>query len=82
MVSSRLGTALLGVAVSLGLSILLWQYFGSPIFFLFVPFVPFLFRRSTERDRPPVRVCGECGFATRDPEFEYCPRAGTRLREQ
>lgn len=82
MVGSRLATALLGLVVSLGLSILLWQYFGSPIFFLFVPFVPFLFRRGTERETPPVRVCEDCGFQTRDPEFEYCPRDGNRLVER
>jgi hypothetical protein len=47
------------------------------LFFLFVPFVPFLFRGA--RERPPVRECPVCGFRTRDPEYDYCPRDGHRL---
>lgn len=86
MVGSRGRTALLGLLASLGLSILLWQYFGSPVFFLFVPFVPFLFRRGDTRvdegNRPPVRACEECGFQTRDTQFEFCPRDGNRLVER
>lgn len=82
MVSARIGTALLGLVLSLGLSVVLWQYFGSPVFFLFVPFVPFLFSRGRDAERPPVQECSTCGFQTRDPEFEYCPRDGTRLRER
>lgn len=82
MVSARIGSALLGLVLSLGLSVVLWQYFGSPVFFLFVPFVPFLFSRRGDTARPPVRSCETCGFETRDPAFEYCPRDGTRLRER
>ena len=82
MVSGRYRNALLGIAVSLGLSIVLWRYFGSPVFFLFVPFVPFLFRRGREdgERQPPIRECPECGFRTQNPEFEYCPRDGRRLQ--
>ena len=81
MVSSRTVTALAGLVASLVLSALLWQLFGSPVFFLFVPFVPFLFRSrsDTTEQRPPRRSCPACGFETRDPDFEYCPRDGTRL---
>ena len=77
---SRLTTALLGIAASLFLSAALWWYFGSFVFFLFVPFVPFLFRRSTAgRTEPTVSECSQCGFRTTDESYDYCPRDGTRL---
>ncbi|MFB6071586.1 MAG: hypothetical protein ABEJ88_01310 [Halobacterium sp.] len=78
MVSARAATALAGVLASLAVSFVLWQVFGVPLFFLAVPFVPFLFRKRSDQ-RPPVRECSECGFRTRDPDFEYCPRDGTEL---
>ena len=82
MVGSRFRNALLGIVLSLGLSVLLWRYFGSPVFFLFVPFVPFLFGRGrTSTPQPAFRDCPECGFRTQNPEFEYCPRDGRRLQE-
>ncbi|AGN01114.1 hypothetical protein L593_05825 [Salinarchaeum sp. Harcht-Bsk1] len=77
---SRLATAAVGVVVSLLLSAALWYYFDSFVFFLFVPFVPFLFRRSAgSGPEPPVSECPQCGFRTTDDSFEYCPRDGTRL---
>lgn len=80
MASSRVATAVVGLLAGLLLSILLWRVFGSPVFFLFVPFVPFLFRgRGEEPTQPPVRSCPRCGFQTMDQEFEYCPRDGARL---
>ena len=84
MVGSRTLTALLGVVASLAISIVLYLYTGWLLFFLFVPFVPFLFRAGGSRpvERPPVKECPRCGFRTRDPEFEHCPRDGDRLREQ
>lgn len=85
MVSSRLATAAAGVVVSLAVSVVLWQVFDVALFLLAVPFVPFLFRRSggdgddaTSR-RPTERRCPECGFSTRNPEFDHCPRDGTEL---
>lgn len=82
MVSSRVLTALAGLVASIVLSVVLWRVFGTPFFFLFVPFVPFLLRgRGDEEARPPVRSCPACGFETRDPRFDYCPRDGTRLDE-
>jgi hypothetical protein len=84
MVDSRTLTALAGVLVSIVLSVALYVYTGSLLFFLFVPFVPFLFRsgrREDAVDRPPVKACSRCGFQTRDPDFEYCPRDGSRLYE-
>jgi hypothetical protein len=85
MVSSRLATAAVGVAVSLAVSVVLWQVFDVALFLLAVPFVPFLFGRGGD-DRgddasrhPTERTCPECGFSTRNPEFEHCPRDGAEL---
>ena len=80
MVASRFGTAAVGLAASLVGSVVLWQVFDIALFLLAVPFVPFLFRDggSTAR-RPPARTCPECGFSTRNAEFEHCPRDGTNL---
>jgi len=79
MVSSRTATAAVGLLASLALSIALYAAFDTLLFFLVVPFVPFLFRGGDEPDRPPVRKCPVCGFRTRDPEYDYCPRDGHRL---
>lgn len=73
-------TALVGVVGSLVISAVLWWYFQSFVFFLFLPFVPFLFRRSSSSaSEPTVSECPRCGFRTTDESFEYCPRDGTRL---
>lgn len=87
MVSSRTTTALVGILLSLALSAALWYYFDSLLFFLFVPFVPFLLRGSRGRSvdvaesRPGLEAaeCPTCGYRTADPEHDYCPRDGTRL---
>jgi hypothetical protein len=82
MVSSRVATAAVGVAASLAVSVALWWVFDVALFFLAVPFVPFLFRRGgddADDRRPPERTCPECGFSTRTPGFEHCPRDGTEL---
>lgn len=79
MVGSRTATAFVGLLGSLLLSALAWWYFDSFVFFLFVPFVPLLLRRSGRTERPPVRECPDCGFRTVDDEFVYCPRDGRRL---
>jgi hypothetical protein len=76
----RTATALAGLVGSLLLSAVLWWYFQSFVFFLFLPFVPFLFHRSSSRrSEPTVSECPQCGFRTQDESFEYCPRDGTRL---
>lgn len=67
-------TALVGLLASLTVSVLAWTYFDTFLFFLLIPFVPFLFRRS-----PPTRRCPQCGFETTSEGFEYCPRDGTPL---
>ena len=78
--ASRTLTAVVGLVASLALSVVLWVAFDVPLFLLFVPFVPFLFRRGgDEAGLPAGRECPECGFATRDPEVQFCPRDGTRL---
>ncbi|MDX1746246.1 MAG: hypothetical protein R3324_09940 [Halobacteriales archaeon] len=86
MVSSRTATALAGLLLSLAVSVTLWYYFETLLFFLFflfVPFVPFLLRRGrgTER-RPEVAECPVCGYRTVEPEHDYCPRDGTRLERR
>lgn len=81
MVSSRTITALIGLALSLAVSVVAWIYFDTLLVFLLIPFVPFLFRGRGDADQARVRVCPECGFRTRDPEVRYCPRDGTELRD-
>ena len=82
MVSARLATALAGVVLSLLLSVVVWYVFDVALFFLAVPFVPFLFRSRGDRSEPPVWTCSQCGFRTRDPDFDFCPRDGTRLERE
>lgn len=85
MVGSRTATALVVGAASLAASALLYVYTDSLFFFLFVPFVPFLFSdrgSEAERDTRPVFECPRCGFSTRNPDFEHCPYDGSRLRER
>jgi hypothetical protein len=85
MVGSRTAAALVVGAASLAASVLVYYYTGSLLFFLFVPFVPFLFsdrKTETEQDTRAVLECSRCGFSTRDPEFEYCPYDGSRLYER
>lgn len=86
MFGSRSLTALAGLIVSIALSVLLWLYFQTLLVFLFLPFVPFLFRglsdAGTDRtSQPPARECPQCGFRSTDPGYEYCPRDGRRLDE-
>ena len=78
MVASRTATAAVGLLASLAITAVLWWYFETLLVFLFLPFVPFLFR-SPGTDRPPAKECPVCGFRTRDGEFDYCPRDGHRL---
>jgi hypothetical protein len=78
MLSARTATAGIGLLASLLVSVALWWYFDTLLVFLFLPFVPFLFR-GRGRERPPVRECPVCGFQTRNEEYDYCPRDGHRL---
>ena len=87
MVASRTIVALMGLVASLATSAAIYAATGSLLLFVFVPFVPFVLSRSLggdgdEGETPPVRECPECGFRARDPEFDYCPRDGRRLREE
>lgn len=75
--SSRALTGLLGLLLGLAVSVAAWIYFDTLLLFLFLPLVPFLWRR---REAPPeTRSCPVCGFDTREQSFDYCPRDGTRL---
>ena len=85
MVNSRIATAPVVGAASVAVSALLYAYTGSVLFFLFLPFVPLFFRNRTDAAEANERStfeCTRCGFATRNPEFEYCPRDGSRLYER
>jgi hypothetical protein len=77
MVGARAVTAVVGLVVSLLVSVVAWYYFDTLFAFLLIPFVPLLWRRG--RETPPVRECPACGFSTRDSGFDYCPRDGTPL---
>lgn len=80
MVSSRIATALVGLAASLAISVAAWVYFDSLLLFLFVPFVPFLFRRGADgTGRPDIASCPTCGFRTSNPDYTHCPLDGTPL---
>jgi len=83
MMSSRILTALAGLAISVVVSVAIYLYTGSLLVFLFVPFVPFLFRGFVGEDeratQPELRECPQCSYRTTDPEHEYCPRDGARL---
>lgn len=65
--------------MSVLVSALLAWYFNALFLFLFLPFVPFLFRRGGDRG---VASCPECGFSTRNQEFTHCPRDGSRLERR
>lgn len=86
MVDSRLLTALAGLAVSIVVSVGIYMVTGSLLVFLFIPFVPFLFRgvrrRNRETEATRDRRCPRCGFRTRNEAYEYCPRDGTRLENR
>jgi hypothetical protein len=75
---SRTTTALVGLALSLLVSVVAWVYFDTLFLFLFLPLVPFLFARGGGDERP-VRECPTCGFRTTNPEYAHCPRDGTPL---
>jgi hypothetical protein len=81
MAGARLATAVAGVVLSIVVSLIVWLYSGIPFLFFLVPFIPFLFRRGTER-QPSARECPVCDFQTRDQSYEYCPRDGHRLAER
>ena len=84
MVRSRTATALVVGAASLAVSALLYVYMDTLLFFLLVPFVPFLFSdrdSASEPETRSIRECSRCGFSTQDREIEYCPYGGSRLDE-
>jgi hypothetical protein len=82
-VRSRLLTAAVGSLASLLVSAAAYVYFDTLLLFLFLPLVPFLFRGlgddGSAATEPPIRECPRCGYRTRSPEHDYCPRDGARL---
>ena len=78
---SRTVAALVGVVASLLASYLLWRYFHSAVFFLFVPFVPLLLRGRTNATES-VRTCPTCGYQSRRDDVRYCPHDGSRLETE
>ena len=74
----REDTALLAAAFigSLVLTVTLIALFHVPFLFIFLPIVPFLFRR---RHATPVKRCTSCGWYTSDSHYQYCPCDGTPL---
>jgi hypothetical protein len=80
MFGSRTLTAAIGLLVSVLLSIALWVYFDSLLVFLFLPFIPFLFRGLGDDDGPTiVQECPHCGFQATTDAYDYCPRDGSQL---
>jgi hypothetical protein len=77
---SRTATAVVGLLVSLAVSVGVYYATGSLLVFLVVPFVPFLFRRGRDGSGSPAGECPVCGFHSRSEEYEYCPRDGRRLK--
>ncbi len=61
---------------SLALTIVLIVLFHVPLLFVFLPIVPFLFRR---RRAPLVKRCVSRPWSTSDPRYQYCPCDGTPL---
>jgi len=77
---ARTATAVAGIVVSIAISAVLWWDFGTFVFFLFVPIVPFLLRGlSREPREAATRACPVCGFRTAEDSYDYCPRDGHRL---
>ena len=78
---SRLLTAAVGLLASLLVSVAAYVYFDTLL--LFLPLVPFLFRGlgddGSAATEPSVRECPRCGYRTRNPEHDHCPRDGARL---
>jgi hypothetical protein len=81
MVGARTATAVAGLVGSILVSVAVWYYFDTLLVFLVLPFIPLLWRRG-KQSAPLERTCPACGFSTRDPGFEYCPRDGTPLERE
>jgi hypothetical protein len=79
MVGSRTVTAVVGLVVSLAVTAALWLYFETLLVFLFLPFVPILFRGLGNSGPTVVQECPHCGFQATSEAYDYCPRDGSRL---
>jgi hypothetical protein len=77
-------TPVVGLAVSLLVSVAAWVYLDSLVLFLFLPIVPVVARRlwgTDDGDDRVPRQCPPCDVQTTDPAVAYCPRDGTTLGE-
>ncbi|MBX0287341.1 hypothetical protein [Haloarcula salinisoli] len=82
MVGSRTLTAVVGLLVSVLVTVALWWYFETLLVFLFLPFIPVLFRGFGGDSGPTiVQECPHCGFQATSEAYDYCPRDGSRLEE-
>lgn len=82
MVGSRTWTAMVGLVASLVVSVGLWFVFDTLLVFLFLPFVPFLFRGGgvlLDSGQSSAKACRVCGYRTTGHDHEYCPRDGHLL---
>lgn len=76
---------LLSIAITIGITLVLWSVLHVPVFFGFL-FLPLFFglgnwfgRRRAQSGGAAWRTCPQCGFASADPEVRHCPRDGTRV---
>lgn len=80
MVDARTLTAAAGLAVGIVVSVVAYIQYDTLLVFLFLPFVPILFRKGAEDEaESSVKECPACGFSTTNPDFTHCPRDGERL---
>lgn len=69
---AAVGVALTAISFAGG-----WPWGGL---FLLLPLVfPPLRLGKRVTDRPEAKRCMKCGFESREPDVEFCPRDGTRL---
>lgn len=70
---------MLGLVMSVAVSVIAWWYFNTFLLFLLVPFVPILYRQR--RTSQSGTTCPTCGFQSADPSVNFCPHDGEKLQE-
>lgn len=73
--------ALVGLAISIAISVLAWALFGTLLLFLFIPFIPLFALKWPRQTSTARKRCPRCGFETTQPSFKFCPRDATRLED-
>lgn len=80
MRSRRSLTLLIGLLVSIIVTVALSIAFEAPILLLILPFIPILgWGRRREQE---VKTCPSCEYQTTEEEVRYCPRDGTLLETE